>query len=338
SGGGAAPIDEAAEDPKGSPALERAEAGPESRATPRLSGPAGKKNTKAGDIKTLSLSESGANEERQAPPPVEQKDRALSQPGAVKTTPSALALEQSATKLSGRVTDRNGNPLPGATILIAGTNLGAATDKSGRYTFALPLDSLLDRRVTLECRFIGYETRSESIALQGGELTQDFLLAESSLAMDAVVVTSAADEAPKTPMRFSRAKALTRSASVRDTSGASTGVVLLSTARSGLRESGLQMIFESRERTYRVRLIPSPAQAATDKKTGLPLSFPVTIVKKARLALEMDWHVPTHFTESWLEGALFQTSKERVLRVRLKQGPVYRIDLTNDSTKATLEK
>jgi hypothetical protein len=331
--------DEALKEKERSVALERSEAAPESRPTPRQPSSTQKSSPGAGDIKTLSLSKSSIKEEPKAPPPIEKGDRMLSQLPAAKAKPSAVALEEGAATLTGRVTDQTGNPLPGANVVIAGTNLGAATDPSGRYTLAVPTDTLLDRQVTLECHFIGYESRAEEIALQTGVLTRDFALEESALAQDALVVTSAADEAPKQPLSFSRRKVLQKTASATDTSIAPTGVVLLSTARSGQpHKPPARLSFQSGDKTYRVRLVTSKGQPATDEKTGLPVRFPVTIVKKDSSVLEMDWRVPDGFSESRLEGALFQSSKEQLLVVTLKQGSVYRIDLSRDSTEARLGK
>src|ERR1035437_3138490 len=36
--------------------------------------------------------------------------------------------------ITGRVTDEKGNPLPGVTVLVKGTTLGALTAASGKYT------------------------------------------------------------------------------------------------------------------------------------------------------------------------------------------------------------
>ena len=55
-------------------------------------------------------------------------------------------------EISGRVVDENGNPIPGATVLIQGTSQGVATNMDGRYTINVrPTDAL---RVS----FIGYKT------------------------------------------------------------------------------------------------------------------------------------------------------------------------------------
>ena len=46
--------------------------------------------------------------------------------------------QQSSNYVSGRVTDTNGEPLPGATISIKGKGTGAVTTSDGTYTLQLP--------------------------------------------------------------------------------------------------------------------------------------------------------------------------------------------------------
>lgn len=55
--------------------------------------------------------------------------------------------------LKGIVTDENNQPLPGATILIKGTNLGTSTNFDGKYNINLPSNAK-----TLVITFIGYKT------------------------------------------------------------------------------------------------------------------------------------------------------------------------------------
>ncbi len=63
---------------------------------------------------------------------------------------SIFELQQS---ISGVVTDENGSPLPGATVLVVGTTNGTTTDFDGNFT----IDAL--QGDTLEISYIGYETQ-----------------------------------------------------------------------------------------------------------------------------------------------------------------------------------
>ena len=46
--------------------------------------------------------------------------------------------EQKSVTVKGKVTDEAGQALPGATVVVKGTTLGAATDSDGNYTLTLP--------------------------------------------------------------------------------------------------------------------------------------------------------------------------------------------------------
>lgn len=56
-------------------------------------------------------------------------------------------------EISGRVTDENGEPLPGATILVKGTTSGTVTDVDGHYRITVD-----DDEQALVISFVGYET------------------------------------------------------------------------------------------------------------------------------------------------------------------------------------
>ncbi|MBD3374834.1 TonB-dependent receptor plug domain-containing protein, partial [candidate division KSB1 bacterium] len=58
-------------------------------------------------------------------------------------------------KISGRVVDaETGEPLPGANVIITGTQMGAATDLEGYYFII----NVRPGRYTLSCSMMGYET------------------------------------------------------------------------------------------------------------------------------------------------------------------------------------
>ena len=55
-----------------------------------------------------------------------------------KAEPSAATPQQEMRKVTGKVTDTEGTPLPGVTVVIAGTTLGTATDVDGNYSLECP--------------------------------------------------------------------------------------------------------------------------------------------------------------------------------------------------------
>ncbi|MEX0883680.1 MAG: carboxypeptidase-like regulatory domain-containing protein, partial [Cyclobacteriaceae bacterium] len=63
-------------------------------------------------------------------------------------------------EITGTVTDENGAPIPGATVLIEGTTTGTATDIDGQFTIDAPEGAVL------LISFIGYQSQRITIANQ----------------------------------------------------------------------------------------------------------------------------------------------------------------------------
>lgn len=95
------------------------------------------------------------------------------------------------TRIGGTVFDKTtGEALIGATVILEGTTLGAATDIEGAYLVrSVPIGTYV-----LRVSFIGYATRRiTDVVVRQGELTKlDILLEEESLKADEVVVTARA--------------------------------------------------------------------------------------------------------------------------------------------------
>ncbi|WP_233635796.1 SusC/RagA family TonB-linked outer membrane protein [Hymenobacter setariae] len=88
--------------------------------------------------------------------------------------------------LQGRITDATGQGLPGATVLLKGTGLGASSGNDGAYslTGTRPAGAY-----TLTVSLVGYKTEARPITLGSAEtVTTDVTLAESRQDLDEVVV------------------------------------------------------------------------------------------------------------------------------------------------------
>lgn len=85
-------------------------------------------------------------------------------------------------KLSGIVKDVQGNPLPGVTVLIKGTTVGAATDADGKFSFTV---ADLNKTV-LQFSFIGMKTKEVTVT---NEAPVTVILEEDAAEMEEVVVT-----------------------------------------------------------------------------------------------------------------------------------------------------
>src|SRR5450759_1851563 len=92
--------------------------------------------------------------------------------------------------ISGHVTLTDSISGTGATIVIQGTTLGTVTDKNGFYR----IDKIKPGTYTLRVSLLGYETHQVSIVIQKGNNNSDFILAESNINLDEVVVTGTRSE------------------------------------------------------------------------------------------------------------------------------------------------
>ncbi|HBE41497.1 MAG TPA: SusC/RagA family TonB-linked outer membrane protein [Bacteroidales bacterium] len=82
--------------------------------------------------------------------------------------------------VSGRVSDANGEPLPGVTVAVKGTNLGTLTDMEGKFT----LSNIPDGAV-LVFSFVGLKTQEIPVA---GKVTFDIRMEEEAIGLAEVVV------------------------------------------------------------------------------------------------------------------------------------------------------
>ena len=93
------------------------------------------------------------------------------------------------TVVTGRVVDSNGDPLPGAGVLIKGTTKGTTTDADGRYSIEAGSDSVL------EYSFIGYTTLEQ---LVGRQSVINVSLRDDANVLDDVVVVGYGTQSRKT--------------------------------------------------------------------------------------------------------------------------------------------
>lgn len=82
-------------------------------------------------------------------------------------------------KVTGRITDENGNPLAGASVRVKGLNIGVSANTNGEYTLMVPDDAVLI------ISYIGYEEIQISVS---GQSTINVSLKTSVKIQDQVVV------------------------------------------------------------------------------------------------------------------------------------------------------
>ena len=91
-----------------------------------------------------------------------------------------MTLSAYAQQISGTVSDENGVPLPGATVVVEGTSVGVSTDFDGNYSIDASQGDVL------VFSYVGYQSQSVSV---GASSTVDVSLEPDSL-LDEVVVTA----------------------------------------------------------------------------------------------------------------------------------------------------
>ncbi len=88
-------------------------------------------------------------------------------------------------RVRGKVVNRNGEPLSGATVTVEGTTIGTATDVDGNYSITIPNNS-----VRLQFSFIGYY--SQTLPITGAYVNA--VLEESKQDLQEVAILQFADE------------------------------------------------------------------------------------------------------------------------------------------------
>jgi TonB-linked SusC/RagA family outer membrane protein len=91
-----------------------------------------------------------------------------------------LVTEQPGIAVSGKVSDKTGNPLPGTTVVVKGTTIGVITDANGSFSLSVPETARI-----LVFSFIGYKT--EEVPVEKGKV-YNIALAEDVHGVEEVVI------------------------------------------------------------------------------------------------------------------------------------------------------
>lgn len=111
-------------------------------------------------------------------------------PGVVKEKkPEKEEKETLDRTIKGKITDENGEPLGGATILVKGTTIGAVTDLEGNYTISVPDDA-----ETLVFTFIGFVKQEVNIA---GRSAIDIVMQPDLTTLEELVVVGYGEQSKR---------------------------------------------------------------------------------------------------------------------------------------------
>jgi len=92
--------------------------------------------------------------------------------------------------VKGKISDQNGDPLPGVNILLHQNQSGTVSQVNGTYQISIPSNLKV---ISLEFTFIGYRTQVKTIDLEAGssaDYTLDIQLEQSQLELQEVTVTA----------------------------------------------------------------------------------------------------------------------------------------------------
>jgi iron complex outermembrane receptor protein len=109
----------------------------------------------------------------------------------------ANSIQEKGFMIKGRVTEINGNPLPGAAIMIERTFLGTHSDSDGNYSF----HSLKEGIYSLSISFIGYETLVREIKLTSDEVMNVTLSGKPFMTEEVLINATRAGE--QSPLAYS---------------------------------------------------------------------------------------------------------------------------------------
>jgi len=91
--------------------------------------------------------------------------------------------------INGKVTDASsGDFLPGANVVLDGTNYGASSDRFGEFS----ISNVPDGNYTLTVTYVGYADYSDSVTVGSDVVSRDIALSVDYVAMEAVNVTGLA--------------------------------------------------------------------------------------------------------------------------------------------------
>ncbi|MDQ3516713.1 MAG: TonB-dependent receptor plug domain-containing protein, partial [Gemmatimonadota bacterium] len=105
--------------------------------------------------------------------------------------------------ITGRVTNEQGAPIPGANVAIQTLGVGAQANASGDFSFTVPDAQANGQSAVLTARFIGFTPAQRNIVLSGGTQTVNFSLRADPFRLEEVVVTGVSSATSQKKLTFS---------------------------------------------------------------------------------------------------------------------------------------
>ncbi|MEJ8819257.1 DUF5686 and carboxypeptidase regulatory-like domain-containing protein [Lacibacter sp. H407] len=100
-----------------------------------------------------------------------------------------ITVSSIAGKITGMVTNQNGEPLPYSSITIKGSKEATSANNEGVYFLQLPAGTY-----TIICRHVGFERQEKTISITNEDVQVNFVLKEQSVSLSEVVVKAGAED------------------------------------------------------------------------------------------------------------------------------------------------
>ncbi|MCY1721511.1 TonB-dependent receptor [Prolixibacteraceae bacterium Z1-6] len=97
-----------------------------------------------------------------------------------------VSKELPAVFIRGEIYDKNGTPLPGASVTIDGALVGVNTNEDGEYL----IENLVEGRARVRVSFIGYKTHTADIILRSGQNVKNVMLPLDNIHLEPFLVNS----------------------------------------------------------------------------------------------------------------------------------------------------
>jgi TonB-linked SusC/RagA family outer membrane protein len=108
--------------------------------------------------------------------------------------------------ITGKVTNEQGVPIPGANVAIPSLEVGGQADAAGVYRFTVPAGRANGQTVPITGRYIGFNQQRRAVTLTPGTQTIDFSLVSDPFNLAEVVVTGVATGTEQRKLPFTVAK------------------------------------------------------------------------------------------------------------------------------------
>ncbi len=112
-----------------------------------------------------------------------------------------FSIQAMASKISGKVTDSEGSPLPFLTVFVEGTTNGTTTNSNGDYFLNLP-----NGKYTLVYRFVGFKTLKKVVDLGTGNLILNIQMEEEVMQLKEISISANAENPAYEMIRQAQAK------------------------------------------------------------------------------------------------------------------------------------